>query len=710
MATNEQDILARIAARRAATVQNPDPDDLAQRIAARRAAQLTQMLFSPEKQQADESYVARPTDTMGTALRDYARNIATGVPFSDEIEGAVSALPALWPGGETFSESRARNTEEARTGRETFAREMPAAAAIGKGVGLVGSAMLTAPVLASRPLLAGMAGGAAYMAGDADDGNRLGGAAVGAGLGLAGAGLAKAAPAALRTLLKPTRAAAVGGGIAAVHSLGDDQTGLRDMGSDIVEGAGALAAPAVIGRKVGPRLLRGLASRIADEGVTDAIRAGTISSGAAREMIERAGPQRAGEIRALDLSPDLTAQARGAMGVWGSRARTELPEMAEARLRGEMGRTVADLERGVGQKSGQAAGRLRGMVEARGSEADGLYAAARAQPDLPRDDVDALLKAPPLAPYVDDAAKRWERAEFARAARTGERPAPWNPRSVAGIDLIKRSIDDDIAVAQRAGRKNEVRDLMGLKEAILAPLDTPYSASHRPMYTAARAEFERRSQPIDANLSARGLLRGPNRTKSFTQSSDTEVAEQLFRMDPATRAEYRIAALDDLVARLSKTSNPSRTLFGRGAGSPEERKLRMLLTDDAAFDQLSGAQAVERQFGTTAKEIGPTRGSRTPFAFADIANFGKLSDLASEVLREMVPNLSTSARVADEVAAINQLQGDDLIRYLQMLEERMRQQAINRGRENVAAGAVGFAAPGLAGPLVSGERDRQTGR
>lgn len=705
MSTNEQDLLARIAARRAATAQAPDPQDLAQRIASRRAATLTQMLFSPEKRQADESYVPRPQDTMGTALRDYARNIATGVPFSDEIEaGVASVLPGLAPGGETFGQAYDRNVEEARTGRETFAREMPAAAAIGKGVGLVGSAMLTAPILASKPLLAGMAGGAAYMAGDADDGNRLGGAAVGAGLGLAGAGVAKAIPATVRTLLQPKRAAAIGGGIAALHSLGDDQAGFRDLGSDVVEGAGALAAPAVIGRKVGPRLLRGLAGRIADEGVMDAMRAGTVSATGAREMIERAGPGRAADVRAMDLAPDLLGQARGAMGVMGSRARTELPDLAEARLRGGQTRTIADLEEGAGQKAGQSAARLRGMVSARGSEADELYEVSRGLPDIEDEGLGRFLAQPEMERYVQDAANRWARREAPKVAEGGIME-PFRANSIRGIDLIKQSLDDDIGQAMRAGRTREAAELGRFRDAILNRVD-PLA----PEYATARGAFAARSKPIDANLSARGLLRGPHRTKSFTQASDTEVAEQMARMDADSRLEYRIAGLDDLIGRISKSNSPARTLFGRGAGSPEERKLRMLLTDDAAFDQFVGRQEVERQFGTTAKEIGPTRGSRTPFAFADILNFGKLSDLASELLREMVPNLSTSARVADEVAAINQLQGDDLIRYLQTLEQRMRQQAINRGRENVAAGAVGFAAPGLAGPLVSGERDRQTGR
>lgn len=709
--TNEDDILKRtreLRAGRSGAAQTGAPVlDRVRALRAEKRSTLEQMLFSPEVQREDENYTPAPdVSSLGGFAKNYGRSILRGVPFSDEIEGALSAVgPGLAPGGESFREAYRRNQQEAEVGARAFREEHPVTGAVGELAGMAATTALTlgaAPALANAPVRGAALGGALYGAGDAEGGlaERGTGAAVGGALSAVGAKLFGLAPRVLRSLLKPKRAAAVGATVAGVRSLGDDRPGIVDTGLDAGRGAGLAAGAVVGGRRlagaISSRMVRGLA----DDAFREAAEAGGVTAARAREVQRLAGPARASEVRAFDLDESLRGLARSTMAPFGSTARSEIPAVAAERASPRLarGRAVKDLEEALGVSSGRSSATLRGLQGLRKETADELYPAARALPDVPAEDYDTLLGSGAMAPYIRDAEQRWERMEVARAARSGATPEPFNRHSVAALDLIKKSIDDDIEVAKRAGRSNSVSELVGLKKALLEPLDTPGSASHRPMYGAARANFEEMSKPVDAVRAPLGRLKG---TKSFTRSSVDEVRDVLTRTSAENRALYRLGAIDDLKA------NP-RALASLGPDSPDWEKLRLLVGDDRVMGVLEGRRGVEGLFSEAAGQLTPPRGSRTQFGEMDILNASEWANIAREALRDVLPALTTGKAVASETGRLLQLSGDDLIRYLEAMEKRARDELARRGREELIGAGLGAGLVGFGGGrLGDGGREKR---
>lgn len=96
--------------------------------------------------------------------------------------------------------------------------------------------------------------------------------------------------------------------------------------------------------------------------------------------------------------------------------------------------------------------------------------------------------------------------------------------SIKVLDLVKRRLDDQIEVAQRAGEKNRVRILAGAKNDLLTFLD-----AHSPAYKAARAEFAAKTRELvepleDGIVGTLAKIEGPEMARTAARVADDILA------------------------------------------------------------------------------------------------------------------------------------------------------------------------------------------
>ena len=120
-------------------------------------------------------------------------------------------------------------------------------------------------------------------------------------------------------------------------------------------------------------------------------------------------------------------------------------------------------------------------------------------------------------------------------------------------DYVKRSLDDQIGVAQRKGERDEARILTGLKKTMVSEMDRldvtgiagPNSTkAEGGAYTRARAVYSGHSGSLDALESGRG----------FMQKSPEEITAELADMTPGDREFYKVGAAEKLRLRVGDTS------------------------------------------------------------------------------------------------------------------------------------------------------------
>lgn len=138
---------------------------------------------------------------------------------------------------------------------------------------------------------------------------------------------------------------------------------------------------------------------------------------------------------------------------------------------------------------------LEAAIQARSSAADDLYGRARDEgltmtPDL-KARVQALMQRPSLRSGISKA----KALEVEAGRMPGERG-----NAVSRFDLAKRSIDDEISAASRAGRSNEARVLSGTKDELVS-----FLRDASPAYGDALDTYTSMSRPINQMEIGRAL-------------------------------------------------------------------------------------------------------------------------------------------------------------------------------------------------------------
>lgn len=497
----------------------------------------------------------------------------------EEYRAFMKALPSLFPGGRSFSESYQANLDAENARRGRIQRERPVVDVLGQSAGL--------------------------------------GAQMGAGMALQGAGmLPGVANSAMGRIAQAGGTGAIVGGVSGLADtesrMGLGERGLWGIGLGAaigtglgagVEGAGALANK-FLTRTPQDRAMQRVATRMTDQNLTPA---------------QAAGSKR--EASRLGIDDYSLMDVGGRSGNAGTQLQ-------------RLGRNVAD-QPGQGSAilddfvTGRQAGQYDRMTRAVGRDVS---------PIVPKDDVREALKkagqraAGPLYRQgamdvvpVDKALKvdlskpsvrnAWATAEKL-AAEDGVQLEPlfmngqFNPKieqiSARTAHYLRQALDDLVGAETRImpnGAK-EMSNLGGAYSITRKHIDTALKAAS-PSYRKADEIFSRMSTYRSAIESG----------SKFAQRSPDQLAGTLSRLTPESRAMYRLGAAWDMARKLGEIRD-GRDIAKVFMASPADRqRLQALMGSERNLNNLMSTLRLEREMSTSFDKI--IRGSRTSAHLAD---------------------------------------------------------------------------------------------
>ncbi|NSZ73032.1 hypothetical protein [Agrobacterium tumefaciens] len=461
-----------------------------------------------------------------------------------------------------------------------------------------------------------------------------------------------------RTVAGMLSGGAIGGSDAAARSGGDlTETG-KGLALGTLFGGIAPAAGAAIGagtrkildwvRSPGKGVERNLATSLAADALDDA---------AARARLTELGPE--GMI--ADLGDNLRGDL-SAVTTMPGRGQTVGRSALSTRDAGAGQRITADANASLGNAGDIIADRAA-YVQQRADAAQPLYDRAYAVPLQKTEAMDNVLKTPA------------GQKAFRSAQRTAQNEGlPIDPAKldVRGLDLVKREIDDQISVAQRAGKKNEARVLTTMKNKLIegAPGE----------YKEALKAFSGPSGMIDALDNGRSV---------FQRSVHPgEVAAEIKALSGADRDAYlqgARSALDEVMMNARNDGGAARAMFEKGAnkaklysllGNDEAKRFITALDRETTFAGTSyaatgnsvtaGRQAAQQRWGSQQGGEGPLRAAlNMNFGDAVAALGGKLNQVQNEAAMAAQRGRAADILTARGPAAADQLQSLSWLRRLQ---------------------------------------------
>lgn len=519
----------------------------------------------------DTNKIGQPPEAQATggaadrgALDAAARGVAQGLTanFGDEIRGLVEASGAnpndpasvyslisgalKYFGGDAEAKKRYDEAVARERGLNTAAEEQhPVAATLG---GIGGAMALPLGVAAQGATLparmgigaaTGAAIGGASGAGEGTDAlDRTSRAITGVGIGGA---LGGAAPAVVEGVIR--------GGRALATPVANAVRGIRDVDSEA-------------SRRVATALQRDMA--------LDPQAVGRLTPGEFAGSVQSGGP-----ANIMDLGGETTrALARSAANT-SPEGRAVLNRAINDRFEGQTGR-VTDWLRSTFHYP-DAAAQSKAIDDVAKTVNKPAYAKAYAQgrAGIWDDELSELSQ----APIVQDAVKAATKQAQNKAAGSGSaNAARWVNNGKPTLefwDLVKRQIDQEINVARRAGRNEDVATLSEVKNTIVSKLDDAV-----PSYAQARAGAAQFFGAQDA------LEAGRNFVAKNMSSADARRA--LSKMSPTERQLFQ----DGFVSRYVEILNQAgdrRSILNRIAESPAAReKLNVALGRERAEELEAG--------------------------------------------------------------------------------------------------------------------------
>ena len=439
MATNEQDILARIAARRAALAE---------------AEQGRGMTASDVQRFETGMGAGSPEDAevMRGMLASGLRQITFGA--SDFIGPAVRAVGALVPGGQSPGEAFSEARESVKLGREQFSEEHPVLDAVAGTGGAVVQGFAAAPLL---PAKLGIGGATAL------------GATEGA---LTAFGTTEGD---FADRVSAVPGGAAGGGVGGALGLGAGRAlgAVAEGGLDFVNLRPTRGIPGLDG--VQERAAQRMASTLGDD------------LGPTRELLESSSRP----LALADVDPGAATLARSARSA-SPTARAEIDGFLGDRVRGQEARILDDALRltGAGERS-SVFETTQQVIQRRSEQAKPLYDAAY-EHSVPREVVGDVLD----DPVFQDAYNRGVRIAKREGVDLPALDSEADGIPVQAIDYMKRGLDDTIDVGSRSSTgmgRQEARGLRGQLRSMLERVDEAV-----PEYAEARAAFAGESALLDA--------------------------------------------------------------------------------------------------------------------------------------------------------------------------------------------------------------------
>lgn len=490
----------------------------------------------------------------------------------------------------------------------------------------------------------------------------------------------------------PSALATSGGGLLAqmgksglyglAAGLGLSERGEEITGATVGGGIGALAPPAVslLGvpfrmAAAAPSYIRGLTKapekraveRIAQE--MDA--AGITPEQVARRVGEK-GPITFAEIATTpSLREGLQSLVKEAAAPRGA-ARSAVSKQLAAREAGRIDRITAEMADLPDQAVDETIGSLSAL---RTQKSDPLYEeamefsptgfSARQQFMNTTDPVTGkklkdVVSLPSMAKAIS-AAKKALRDEGYKIPKVNrfvtKNPKQETPEIMRILDLAKRELDDDIADAAKAGRKNQKRILTKQRDQLVRILDNT-----NPAYAKARGSFEEYSKLIKAAEDGANILGTPSQRMTPKQISSflsgaTDAQKENFRIGLSQSVRNKLA--DNKVGELKKLLEAEQLSV-----------LRAAWPDEKSFAKFERILRREVDMAESAKEMLPKtpRASEVETTFVDklISSFtpavsGRLGGgnirgaqfvLAGNIARNLRAGSGMSAEEASEVARL----------------------------------------------------------
>jgi hypothetical protein len=376
------------------------------------------------------------------------------------------------------------------------------------------------------------------------------------------------------------RSAAAGGLLGGIEGFGSGENNLQDRALHAAEGVpvGAVigAAAPVVGQAVG----RGV-SAVINRGGAEGAGAGKVLSALERDAIAPQDLQ--SRLSALgpdamiaDLGPNVTQQAATIAASPGAGQQT-IRAALDARKAEASARVGDAVDTALGGRVNF--GQLeKDIITRRQQQAAPLYDQAYQTPLPPIPEVQQVLATPA------------GRMAAGRAARLSQNEGiPFDPNSVRGVDLIKRTLDDVVSMGQRAGRNNEARIIANLRDKLVNAVDV-----HVPEYAAARNAFAGESAIKDALTEGRSVFK------------DAMMPEELYsKITNMTHSEQDAfvqgarASIQTIMGTARNDASAVRQLFQKGFN---QEKLELILGKQEA-DTLLKKVGFETKAANTAQRV-----------------------------------------------------------------------------------------------------------
>lgn len=431
--------------------------------------------------------------------------------------------------------------------------------------------------------------------------------------------------------------AALGGAAGAGHAEGGlgerlDGAGTGAAAGGIIGGAAPLVASAA--SKVAGPVLNILGLRNADKAATDQIlrafeRDGVSiadaqaklqawqKAGAKPEMLAELGGENVKQLAAT------VANVPGGGKAAAQVAMTERTEGQGARIYEDLNKTLKP------ELFHEAEDKI--VARLRSKDVRDLYDDAYAAgPSIRSPEVNAILETPA------------GRQAFRRAVNLmRNEQLPIGPTDATGmarglstqtLDYVKRGLDDMIGVNVRAGEKNNVRILQGLKERLVHEVDIA-----NPAYAKARAEYAGDAEVLNALRSGR----------EFLKSDPEQIALAVKNMSTAERWAHDTGvarALKDIIDRTQDGADATRRIFGNTA---MRDKIRAAIPDEKAFGQLESALNREAEMAATNRMVSPRAGSQTARLQAG------MDDMKSDPVGSWIDKMSSGLHPSAAQSALN---------------------------------------------------------
>ncbi|UGX86176.1 hypothetical protein [Phyllobacterium meliloti] len=264
----------------------------------------------------------------------------------------------------------------------------------------------------------------------------------------------------------------------------------------------------------------------------------------------------------IDLGPNLQHQA-GALAATPGRGQEVIRSAIANRTAASGSRIANSLDNALGQPVDTVA-LADGIIAKQSAAAEPLYKAAYAKQVPVTQELLDLFKRPAVAEAFTKASKL--------AANEGIAINPRAP-STEVLDLTKRSLDDMISSATRAGNANEARILTQTKNALVKHIDGAV-----PEYAAARKAFSGPAQVLDAIEEGKAVF-----SKKMTPN---ELRTQMLQMNDAQKEAFvqgGRSAVADIMGTARNDALAAKNLFANGYN---KEKLEVLVGKDQAAKML----------------------------------------------------------------------------------------------------------------------------